>query len=93
MLKLVERIGSQDLKTTPESPDRLPQRSVIKTWLILFFGSVAVCWIAQEVVAVLSIAIPITAVLVFHGAFIAVVLVIYPIMIMRNNKQISLEAR
>ncbi|MFX1543893.1 MAG: hypothetical protein ACFFCR_12880 [Promethearchaeota archaeon] len=89
---MVERIGSQNLKTTSESPDRFPQRSVIKTWLILFIGSVIVCWIAQEVVAAISITIPFAAVLVFHGIFIAAVLVIYPFMIMRNNKQISLEA-
>jgi heme/copper-type cytochrome/quinol oxidase subunit 4 len=89
---MVERIGSQNPTTTSEAPDRLPQRSVIKTWLILFIGSVIVCWIAQEVVAALSITVPFAAVLVFHGIFIAAVLVIYPFMIMRNNRQTSLEA-
>ncbi len=90
---MVERISSQGLKTTTEAPDDVPRRSVIKTWLLLFVMSVAVCWIAQEVVAALAIAIPLTAVLVFHGAFIAVVLVLYPFSIMRKNKRSELEVR
>lgn len=88
---MVERIGSQDLKTTTEAPDHFPRRSVVKTWLILFVVSVIVCWIAQEVVAALAIAIPLAAVLVFHSAFIAVVLVMYPFTIMRSNKRSGLE--
>jgi heme/copper-type cytochrome/quinol oxidase subunit 4 len=90
---MVERIGSQGLKTTAEAPDHFPRRSVVKTWLMLFVMSVIVCWIAQEVVAALAIAIPLAAVLVFHGAFIAVVLVLYPFTIMRSNKRSGLEVR
>ncbi|MHA2236690.1 MAG: hypothetical protein ACXABH_15305, partial [Candidatus Thorarchaeota archaeon] len=66
-------------------------RSVVKTWLILFVVSVIVCWIAQEVVGALAIAIPLAAVLAFHGVFIVVVLVMYPLAIMRSNKRTGLE--
>jgi hypothetical protein len=90
---MVERISSQGPITTTEAPDALPRRSIVKTWLMLFVTSVIVCWIAQEVVAALAIAIPLAAVLVFHGVFIAVVLVMYPFTIMRSNKRSGLEVR
>ncbi|MHA2602709.1 MAG: hypothetical protein AM324_011335 [Candidatus Thorarchaeota archaeon SMTZ1-83] len=90
---MVERIGFKGPITTTEAPDDLPRRSIIKTWLMLFVFSVIVCWIAQEVVAGLGIVIPLAVVLVFHDAYIAVVLAIYPFSIMRNNKRTAMEVR
>jgi hypothetical protein len=46
----------------------------------------------MEVVAALAITIPLAVVLVFHGAYIALVLVMYPFSIMRRNREFAMEA-
>ncbi|MHA2118853.1 MAG: hypothetical protein ACW98J_08025 [Candidatus Thorarchaeota archaeon] len=90
---MVERISSQGLITTAEAPDDHPRRSVAKTWLILFVASIIVCWAAMEAVAALAITIPLAVTLVFHGAYIAIILVVYPLSIMRSNKRSALGGR
>lgn len=76
---MVERISSQGLDSTTDAPDDAPRRSIAKTWLLLFVASIIVCWASMEVVAALAIIIPLAVTLVFHAAYVAVVLVAYPL--------------
>jgi hypothetical protein len=51
----------------------------VKFWFMLFVGSVAACWLAQELLSGVSAAVPDLLWIAFHVAFISVALVAYPI--------------
>ncbi|MHA2602463.1 MAG: hypothetical protein AM324_010070 [Candidatus Thorarchaeota archaeon SMTZ1-83] len=88
---MVERISSQDLTTTVDAPDEVSGRSWHKVFGVLLVVSIAICWMAMEVVEAAALTMPLVPLAVFHGLYIAVVLVAYPLSIRRNASKLSLE--
>ncbi|MFX1604121.1 MAG: hypothetical protein ACFFCK_11620 [Promethearchaeota archaeon] len=88
---MVERISSQDLTTTVDNPDEVPGRSWRKVFGVLLVVSIAICWIAMEVVEAAALTMPPVSLAVFHGLYIALVLVAFPMSIRRNANKLSLE--
>ncbi len=88
---MVERIGSQDLTTTVDAPDEVSGRSWRKLFGVLLVGSIAICWLSMELVKAASLTISLVPLSVFHGLYIVLVLVAYPLSIRREANLLSLE--
>lgn len=89
---MVERISSQDLTTTVDAPDEVSGRSWRRVFGALLVVSIAICWLSMELVEAAGLVIPLVPLSVFHGLYIAMVLVAYPLSIRSKANQLSLEA-
>jgi len=88
---MVERISSQELTATVDAPDEVSGRSWRKVFVVLLVASIVICWLAMEVVEAAALTMPLVPLSVFHGLYIALVLVAYPLSIRRKASQLSQE--